>query len=128
MGGSRSANIKDEFQDGGPAEGWAYAWNPNGKPGNSANFAPLLWSESAHMLQHNRRRDHGARLQKSHNDDYLQLGENWGHPGQQNYMPIAGYTIQADDGDGLYRLIDSSIQKTDGTKSRKRMVWACSST
>ena len=34
-------------------------------------------------------------------------------------MPVAGYTIQEEDGAGLYRLIDSSIQKIDGTKSSK---------
>jgi hypothetical protein len=34
-------------------------------------------------------------------------------------MPIVGYTIQADDGAGLYRLVDSAIQKTDGTTSSK---------
>jgi hypothetical protein len=33
-------------------------------------------------------------------------------------MPIVGYTIQEGDGEGLYRLIDSSIQKTNGTTSK----------
>lgn len=34
-------------------------------------------------------------------------------------MPIVGYTIQADDGAGLYRLTDSSIQKCDNTLATK---------
>lgn len=55
---------------------------------------------------------------KTHNDDYLQLAETWGHPGKPKYMPIVGYTIQEEDGSGAYRLIDSAIQKTDGTASK----------
>jgi hypothetical protein len=34
-------------------------------------------------------------------------------------MPIAGYTIQEEDGEGLYRLVESAIQKYDGTESKK---------
>ncbi len=34
-------------------------------------------------------------------------------------MPIAGYTIQADDGAGLYRLSESSIQKSNSTLATK---------
>jgi hypothetical protein len=112
------SKYKDEFQTGGPAESWEYAWNPTGNRGNSADFSPLLWSESAQMYN----TTGGATMvpdSKSHNDDFLQLGANWGHPGKPGYMPIVGYTIQADDGDGLYRLIDSSIQKIDGTTSNK---------
>jgi hypothetical protein len=112
------SDYKDEFQIGGPAEGWKYAWNPSGKLGNSADFSPLVWSDSAQMYNTT-----GAATMapgsKTHNDDFLQLGPVWGHPGKPSYMPIVGYTIQADDGAGLYRLVDSSIQKTDGTTSSK---------
>jgi hypothetical protein len=34
------------------------------------------------------------------------------------YMPIVGYTIQDEDGAGAYRIIDSAIQKTDGTTAK----------
>ncbi len=109
---------KDDFQGGGPATGWTYAWNPTGKLGDAASFSPLLWSDSAQMYNTT-----GAATMapgsKSHNDDYLQLGEVWGHPGTPGYMPIAGYTIQEEDGAGLYQLVDTSIQKTDGTDSKK---------
>ncbi|MEX2092157.1 MAG: PEP-CTERM sorting domain-containing protein [Pirellulales bacterium] len=112
------SDYKDEFQGGGPAAGWKYAWNSNGTLGNAASFSPLLWSESAQAYNTT-----GAATMvpgsTSHNDDFLQLGADWGHPGKPKYMPIAGYTIQEDDGAGLYRLTDSSIQKTDGITSSK---------
>ena len=111
------SDYQDDFQGGGPAPGWQYAWNSNGKLGSSASFSPLTWSESAQAYN----TTGGASMtpgSKSHNDDYLQLGENWSHPGQKNYMPAAGYTIQEEDGDGLYRLIDSSIQKYDSLDSK----------
>jgi len=115
---ARISNYRDGFQGGGPAAGWQYAWNSNGTLGNSASFSPLLWSESAQVYNTT-----GAATMtpdtKSHNDDYLQLAAVWGHPGNKNYMPIAGYTIQEEDGEGLYRLVDSSIQKYDGTTSKK---------
>jgi hypothetical protein len=41
-----------------------------------------------------------------------------GSPGKPNYLPIIGYTIQADDGGGLYRLTNSSIAKWDGVLSK----------
>jgi len=110
------SDFQDEFQGGGPAEGWTYAWNPTGKRGNSAQFSSLLWSDSAQTYN----TTGGATTvfgPKTHDDDYLRLGETGGHPGRPSFMPIVGYTIQADDGDGLYRLIDSSIQKNDGTIS-----------
>jgi hypothetical protein len=109
-------DYKDEFQGGGPATGWKYAWNPNGSLGNSANFSPLVWSESAQAYNTT-----GAATMvpgsTSHNDDYLHLTATGGHPGKPKYMPIAGYTIQEEDGAGLYRIADSSIQKLDGTLS-----------
>jgi hypothetical protein len=111
------SDYKDEFQSGVPAEGWTYAWNPTGKLGDSADFSSLLWSDEVQRYN----TTGGATTvpdSKSHNDDFLQLGADLGHPGQPGYMPIVGYTIQADDGDGLYRLIDSSIQKNDGTTSK----------
>ena len=55
---------------------------------------------------------------KTHNDDYLLLQASGGHPGKPNYLPIVGYTIQPDDGAGLYRLSDSSIAKADKIKSK----------
>ncbi len=112
------SDYKDEFQGGGPAAGWKYAWNSNGTLGNAASFSSLLWSDSAQAYNTT-----GAATtvpgSTSHNDDFLQLGANWSHPGKPKYMPIAGYTIQEEDGAGLYRLIDSAIQKTDGTTSSK---------
>ena len=112
------SDYKDDFQPNSPAQGWTYSWNSNGKQGSSAVFTPLYWSASAQAYNTT-----GAATmvggKKTHNDDYLQLNADWGHPGKPNYMPVAGYTIQAEDGAGLYRLIDSSIQKTDGTTSSK---------
>jgi hypothetical protein len=111
------SDYKDDFQGGGPAEGWTYAWNSNGKVGSSAVFTPLQWSETAQAYN----TTGGATMMpgsKTHNDDFLQLNDVWGHPGKPSYMPVAGYTIQEEDGEGLYRLIDSSIQKTDGTTAK----------
>jgi hypothetical protein len=111
------SKYREEFQPNAPAEGWTYAWNSNGKLGNSDNFSPLVWSDVANAYNTT-----GAATtvsgKKSNDDDYLQLHANWGHPGQQDFMPIVGYTIQDEDGEGVYRLVDSSLQKTDSTKSK----------
>ncbi|MEX0611078.1 MAG: PEP-CTERM sorting domain-containing protein [Pirellulales bacterium] len=110
------SDFHSDFQSGGPATGWTYAWNPNGKLGDSASFGSLQWSDVAQAYNTT-----GAATTvpgtKTHIDDYLQLTATGGHPGQPKYMPIAGYTIQADDGAGLYRIADSSIQKIDGNIS-----------
>jgi hypothetical protein len=106
------ADYQSDFQSGGPAAGWSYAWNPTGQLGNSGAFAPLLWSDVAHGYNTT-----GAATtvpgSTAHNDDFLMLTATGGHPGQPNYLPIAGYTIQDDDGAGLYRLANSSIAKAD---------------
>ena len=109
-------NFDADFQTGGPAAGWKYTWNPTGSRGNSAAFAPLKWSSSAQAYN----TTGGVTPtpgKKTHNDDYLMLTASSGHPGRPNYSPIAGYTIQADDGAGLYRLFDTSIHKADGVLS-----------
>jgi hypothetical protein len=108
------ADYQSEFQGGAPADGWKYVWNPKGKVGKSADYVPLLWSDVAQAYN----TTGGATMvpnPKTHNDDYLALALWDGHPGNKKYMPMAGYTIQADDGGGLYRLINSSIQKTNGS-------------
>ena len=113
---ARISNFHDEFQGGGPAEGWTYAWDSTGKIGQASKYSPLLWSESA-QVYNTTGGDTTVPGSKSHHDDYLQLGAEWGHPGQPKYMPLVGYTIQEEDGAGLYRLIESSIQKTNGITS-----------
>jgi hypothetical protein len=107
-----------DFQEGTPAEGWQYVWNPKGKLGKSADYVPLLWSESAQAYN----TTGGATMvpdKKTHHDDYLSLTSDGGHPGLKKYMPMAGYTIQAEDGAGFYRLVDSSIQKNNSTLVKK---------
>lgn len=113
------SDFKDDFQPNTPASGWTYAWNSNGKLGSSAVFTPLQWSDSAGAYNTTGGATQAATKSKTNNDDYLQLGVNWGHPGKPKYMPVAGYTISEEDGEGLYRLIDGSISKIDGTKSSK---------
>lgn len=114
---SLASDFRDEFQPNGPAMGWTYAWNPTGKLGNASAFAPLAWSDSAQAYNTT-----GAATtvpgSKTHNDDYLQLGDGWGHPGKPKYMPIVGYTIQEEDGAGDYRIVESAIQKGDSTSSK----------
>ncbi|MGD9632281.1 MAG: PEP-CTERM sorting domain-containing protein [Pirellulales bacterium] len=117
MDWSLVSDFRNEFQTGGPAEGWTYAWNPTGAKGDASQFSPLEWSESAQVYN----TTGGATTapgSKTHNDDYLQLAAGWGHPGKPKYMPIVGYTIQEEDGAGVYRLIDSAIQKIDSTSSK----------
>jgi hypothetical protein len=113
------SDYKDDFQPNGPAAGWTYAWNSNGQVGNSAVFTPLQWSDSANAYNTTGGATTSPTKSTTHNDDYLQIAAAWGHPGKPKYMPVAGYTIQEEDGEGLYRLIDSSISKMDGTKSSK---------
>ncbi|MCI0332618.1 MAG: hypothetical protein L0228_05285 [Planctomycetes bacterium] len=107
-------DYQSDFQGGSPAEGWTYAWNPKGKLGKSAAYIPLLWSDSAQAYNTT-----GAATtipsRKTHPDDFLSFTDDGGHPGLRKYMPMAGYTIQADDGAGLYRIVDSSIQKSNSS-------------
>lgn len=112
------SDYKDDFQPNGPAAGWTYAWNSNGKLGSSAVLTPLLWSDSA-QAYNTTGGDTMAPSKKKHDDDYLLLAAEWGHPGNKKYMPTVGYTISEEDGAGLYRLIDSSIQKYDDIESKK---------
>ncbi len=106
------AIFKGDFKRGGPATGWKYAWTTGGKFGDSATYAPLYWSESAGLYNTT-----GGATQafdgKTHNDDYLMLHKDFGHPGRGAYAPVVGYTVQAEDGAGLYRLVASSIMKGD---------------
>jgi hypothetical protein len=111
------ADYRDDFQAGGPSDGWRYAWNSNGKVGSSATIASLIWSETAQAYN----TTGGATMtpgNKKHNDDYLQLSAVGGHPGNKKYFAMAGYTIQAEDGAGEYSLTDSSIHKADGVLSK----------
>lgn len=103
------SNYQDDFQVGTPAAGWRYAWNPKGKVGASSAYTGLRWSEAAQGYN----TTGGATTKpnpKTHPDDYLALTSFGGHPGSSKYMPMAGYTIQLDDGAGYYRIADSSIQ------------------
>jgi hypothetical protein len=127
-------NYQADFQAGAPATGWRYAWNPKGKVGASSalvglrsrfvrtqkdivaassSFVGLQWSDAAQAYN----TTGGATPTpnpKSHPDDFLTLTSIGGHPGSSTYMPMAGYTIQSDDGDGYYRIADSSIQLAKG--------------
>lgn len=109
---------QSDFQGGAPAMGWTYAWDPKGKVGKSSAYVPLLWSESEQAYNTT-----GSATpvpdKKSHHDDYLSLTADGGHPGNKKYMPMAGYTIQAEDGAGFYRIADSSIQKDNDTLMSK---------
>ncbi|MBA4106033.1 MAG: hypothetical protein C0485_09765 [Pirellula sp.] len=110
------ADFQSDFQAGGPAKGWKYMWNSNGKLGDASKYAPLKWSSAVGAYN----TTGGATTVwngKSHNDDYLMLGADSGHPGRPGYYAITGYTIQTDDGAGLYSLIGSSIMKSDTIKT-----------
>ena len=111
-------DYQSDFQGGTPAAGWKYAWNSKGKAGKSAGYTSLVWSESAQAYN----TTGGATMApnpKTHNDDFVSLSADGGHPGMSKYTAIAGYTIQNDDGAGLYRLTDSSIQKSNGALATK---------
>lgn len=106
-----------DFQSGAPAAGWKYLWAATGKTGNASTYQPLKWSGAVGAYNTT-----GGATQvwsggKGHVDDYLSLGAAGGHPGQPNYNIISAYTIQPDDGAGLYRIANSSIMKTDSTVS-----------
>jgi hypothetical protein len=106
-----------DFQSGTPAAGWKYLWAATAKTGNASTYQPLKWSDVAGAYNTT-----GGATQvwsggKGHVDDYLSIGASGGHPGQPNYNIISAYTIQGDDGAGLYRIANSSIMKTDSTLS-----------
>jgi hypothetical protein len=111
------AGYQGDFQLGGPAAGWTYAWNPNGKHDNPDNFETLQWSDVAHAYNTTGAATTAPDGKKFHDDDYLHLSATGGHPGSPSHVPIAGYTIQQEDGAGLYRIADSSIKKFDGVFS-----------
>ncbi len=107
-------NYQSDFQPGTPANGWKYAWDPKGKVGKSSAYVPLTWSNAAQAYN----TTGGATTvpnPKTHHDDFLSLTAEGGHPGQSKYLPMAGYTIQQDDGAGFYRLTDTSIQLATST-------------
>jgi hypothetical protein len=112
------SDFTSDFQGISPAEGWKYAWNPTGSVSNPANFAPLAWSDSLQVYNTTGGAIPVPSGGTSHKDDYLYLSANGGHPGRPKYFSIAGYTIQADDGAGMYRIADSSIRKGDDVDSR----------
>jgi hypothetical protein len=106
-----------DYQSGAPAAGWKYLWAATGKTGNASTYQPLKWSSTVGAYNTT-----GGATQvwsggKGHVDDYLSLGAAGGHPGQPNYNIISAYTIQPDDGAGLYRIANSSIVKADSTVS-----------
>jgi hypothetical protein len=112
------SNFQNDFRTGTPAAGWRYAWDPKGKVGKSEKYASLLWSDSAQAYN----TTGGVTMApspKSHHDDFLQLGAGSGHPGKSKYVPMAGYTIQQDDGLGFYRLTDTSIQLIGAPTGKK---------
>ena len=108
------SDFQSDFQAGSPATGWTYAWNPLRRLDDSWKFLPLRWSDVAQGYN----TTGGVTQQpdgKIHPDDYMVLWQTGGHPGQAGYLPIMGYTIQNEDGGGLYRIAESSIRKFDGT-------------
>jgi hypothetical protein len=102
-----------------PADGWTYAWNPNGKVKDPAKFAALMWSQQEGVYNTTGAATQTPAGKKTHKDDYLSLSSTGGHPGKPKYHSIAGYTIQEEDGAGEYRLVDSSISKTDSVTEKK---------
>jgi hypothetical protein len=110
------AGFRTDYRTGGPAAGWKYQWSANGKLGDASKYANLTWSPTAGTYN----TTGGATTVwngKTHNDDYLNLNLDGGHPGRSGYYTIAGYTIQSDDGAGQYRLTGGSITKSDGVKT-----------
>ena len=107
------ADFQPDFKPGGPAAGWTYAWNPTGKLGNSQAFAPLAWSNAAQAYNTT-----GAATTWPTGNLRITMTISCCMAAavirvKPNYLPIVGYTIQADDGAGLYRLSNSSIAKSD---------------
>ena len=110
------AGFRNDFKTGGPAAGWKYQWSASGKLGDASKYANLTWSSTVGAYN----TTGGATTVwngKAHNDDYLMLGLDSGHPGRAGYYTIAGYTIQAEDGAGTYRLNSGLISKADGVKT-----------
>ena len=112
------SDYQTDFQSVVPASGWNYVWNPTGKLGNSTAFNNLLWSSVAQAYNTTGGATMAPAGSKTHNDDYLHLSATGGHPGKPGYLPMAGYTIQADDGSGAYRIAESAISKLDGITSQ----------
>ncbi len=111
------ADFRSDFQPGTPATGWKYMYNAMGTRGDSSSFAPLWWSKEAQAYNTTGGATRTPDGTTTHLDDYLLLAAYGGNPGRADFTPIAGYTIQPEDGAGQYRLADTSIQKWDGIVS-----------
>jgi hypothetical protein len=124
---NRVSDYRDDLQGGMPADGWRYAWNPTATLGDSTKFVDLKWSELEGVYnttggattvpeKYKKKRKWYT---TTHPDDYLHLQlDGEGHPGNPGFMPVIGYTIQEEDGDGLYRITESMISKIDGIASK----------
>jgi hypothetical protein len=114
------ADYQSDFQVVVPSDGWTYAWNPAGKLGNANGFTPLKWNATAQAYKTTAGSTKPSKKKKKkQGSDYLLLQTTGGHPGNPGYLPIVGYTIQSQDGAGLYQLSDSSIAKGDGKRTKK---------
>ena len=110
------AGFREDFRTGGPNAGWKYQWSPSGKLGDASKYTDLRWSAVAGAYNTT-----GAATASyngnARGEDYLSLGLDSGHPGRAGYYTIAGYTLQTEDGAGLYRLSGGTIAKGDAVKS-----------
>jgi hypothetical protein len=112
------SGYKADFRPYTPTPGWKYQWTAAGKSGNSATYGTLWWSDVAGAYNTTGAATPVWTSGKGHPDDYLSLAAWGGHPGQPNYNVVASYTIQADDGAGQFRIINSSIMKGDAITSK----------
>jgi len=107
------ADYRDDFQGGGPAAGWQYAWNENGPIGDSAGYSALNWNGSEYDF------DGAAGIPDADPLAWGNLTPAGGHPGRgftQNALGldryvIAGYTVSDD---GRYSIDDSFFNRGGG--------------
>ena len=120
-------DYQDDFQPGGPAQGWRVCVESEGQARQicGLHFAHLERYRAS--IQHDGRR-YDRTWKESQQRRFSISYSLGGHPGQTKYLPMAGYTIQQIDGAGFYQLSDSSIQKTNSSVTLKKMVCRFSST
>jgi len=114
---SKISSYRDRFQGPTPAPGWQYLWNAKGPIGNPAHYQPLLWWTSSEYNA-----DGKGRVPRPEPGGYVRLARDGGHPGRGSkqsaakidYFALAAYTVQPADGNGHYRLINTSLRGGNG--------------
>jgi hypothetical protein len=106
------ASFRADYQEGSPAPGWKYLWNPSGEVGKTNNYRDLIWNGQAYAF------DENPSLPRAAPARFLRIYRGAGHPGQGQKQrgdidtyAIMGFTVT---NTGFYLITNSYVSRTDG--------------